>query len=136
MGLLSTLAAHDLGYLGTAELADRIENTLTSVEALERHEGHLLNWYDTESLAPLVPRYVSTVDSGNLAGVLMTLSAGLRELAAGPADDGRVAGGLADTAGVLDDALAALTRHAHARHPAAGGLPRRAGRARRCCAPR
>ena len=52
MGLLSTLAAHDLGYLGRAELADRIERTLTSVEALERHEGHLLNWYDTERPRP------------------------------------------------------------------------------------
>ena len=117
MGLLSTLAAHDLGYIGTADLADRVENTLTSVEALERHEGHLLNWYDTESLAPLVPRYVSTVDSGNLAGVLMTLSAGLRELAAGPADEGRIAGGLADSAGVLYDALTTLTRHAHGATP-------------------
>jgi cyclic beta-1,2-glucan synthetase len=53
MGLLSTLAAHDLGYLATDQLAERIDATLTSVEALERHEGHLLNWYDTESLAPL-----------------------------------------------------------------------------------
>ena len=117
MGLLSTLAAHDLGYIGTANLADRIENTLATVEALERHEGHLLNWYDTESLAPLVPRYVSTVDSGNLAGVLMTLSAGLRELAARPADDSRIAAGVADTAGVLDDALATLGRHAHGATP-------------------
>ena len=117
MGLLSTLAAHDLGYIGTAFFTDRIENTLEIVEALERYEGHLLNWYDTESLAPLVPRYVSTVDSGNLAGVLMTLSAGLRELAAGRGDDDRIGAGVADTAGVLDDALATLGRHAHGAAP-------------------
>ena len=44
--------------------------TLTTLEGLERHEGHFLNWYDTATLAPLHPRYVSTVDSGNLAGAL------------------------------------------------------------------
>ena len=68
MGLLSTLAAHDLGYLSTRALADRLDRTLTTLEGLERHEGHFLNWYDTATLAPLHPRYVSTVDSGNLAG--------------------------------------------------------------------
>jgi cyclic beta-1,2-glucan synthetase len=80
MGLLATLAAHDLGFIGTDELASKIDATLTTVEGLERFEGHLLNWYDTQSLAPLPPRYVSTVDSGNLAGALMTLAAGLRQL--------------------------------------------------------
>ena len=74
------------GKLGCLEkrrdLAARVEDTLTTVEALERHEGHLLNWYDTQTLAPLAPRYVSTVDSGNLAGAWMALSAGLREVAA------------------------------------------------------
>jgi cyclic beta-1,2-glucan synthetase len=79
MGLLSTLAAHDLGFIGTPELAARIDATLTTMEGLERLEGHLFNWYDTLSLAPLLPRYVSTVDSGNLAGALMVLSEGLRE---------------------------------------------------------
>ncbi len=114
MGLLSTLAAHDLGYLGTERLAERIEDTLTTVEALERHEGHLLNWYDTTSLAPLAPRYVSTVDSGNLAGALMTLAAGLRERADATADRDATCAGLADTAGVLGEALTALSQHAHA----------------------
>jgi cyclic beta-1,2-glucan synthetase len=79
MGLLATLAAHDLGFIDKGELATRIEATLTTMEGLERFEGHLLNWYDTESLAPLPPRYVSTVDSGNLAGALLTLAEGLRE---------------------------------------------------------
>jgi cyclic beta-1,2-glucan synthetase len=82
MGLLSTLAAHDLGFLGVEALLARLENTLTTVEALERHNGHLLNWYDTRSLAPLAPRYVSTVDSGNLACSLVTLAQGCRLLAA------------------------------------------------------
>jgi len=117
MGLLSTLAAYDLGYLGLSPLADRIESTLTTVESLERHAGHLLNWYDTESLAPLAPRYVSTVDSGNLAGALMALSAGLRELAGGAEDEERWCAGAVDTAGVLGEALAALTRRARAATP-------------------
>jgi cyclic beta-1,2-glucan synthetase len=117
MGLLSTLAAHDLGYLRTGELADRIEDTLTTVESLEHHEGHLLNWYDTINLAPLNPRYVSTVDSGNLAGALMALAAGLRQLAEGPEDVHRLRAGALDTAGVLADSLAALARGAHAATP-------------------
>ena len=78
MGLLATLAAHDLGFIDTDVLARKIDATLTTMEGLERHEGHLLNWYDTQSLAALLPRYVSTVDSGNLAGALMALAEGFR----------------------------------------------------------
>jgi cyclic beta-1,2-glucan synthetase len=84
MGLLATLAAHDLGFIRTDELALRIDATLTTMEGLERFEGHLLNWYDTLSLAPLSPSYVSTVDSGNLAGALMALAEGLRQLSRQP----------------------------------------------------
>ena len=117
LGLLSTLAAHDLGYLSTGELADRLDQTLTTVESLERHEGHLLNWYDTINLAPLAPRYVSTVDSGNLAGALMALATGLRQLAEEPEDVHRLRAGAIDTAGVLADSLAALARRTHAATP-------------------
>ena len=81
MGLLATLAAHDLGLVPREELVERIDATLTTLEALELHDGHLLNWYDTRSLAPLAPRYVSTVDSGNLAACLLALAGGLREVA-------------------------------------------------------
>jgi|CXWL01.1.fsa_nt_gi cyclic beta-1,2-glucan synthetase len=81
MGLLAQLAAHDLGFLSATELGLRLDRSLATVEGLERHEGHLLNWYDTETLAPLLPRYVSTVDSGNLAGALLALAQGCRELA-------------------------------------------------------
>ncbi len=81
MGLLAALAAHDLGFIPTGELLARVEAALATLGRLERFEGHLLNWYDTLTLAPLLPRYVSTVDSGNLAGALLTLAAGLRSLA-------------------------------------------------------
>jgi cyclic beta-1,2-glucan glucanotransferase len=103
MGLLSTLAAYDLGFLTIAALLDRLERTLTSTEGLERHAGHLLNWYDTRNLSPLTPRYVSTVDSGNLACALTALAQGCRLLAATHAleaarlqDVARRAGALAD----------------------------------------
>jgi cyclic beta-1,2-glucan synthetase len=80
MALLATLAAHDLGFIETDDFADRVDATLTTVEHLERFEGHLLNWYDTRTLAPLAPTYISTVDSGNLAGALLTLSVALQQL--------------------------------------------------------
>ena len=95
LGLLATLAAHDLEFIDTAELVLRIDRTLTTIERLDRFEGHLLNWYDTRTLAPLAPAYVSTVDSGNLAGALLTLSVGLRD----------VAPGLASRANALFDAM-------------------------------
>jgi cyclic beta-1,2-glucan synthetase len=74
--MLSTLSACDLGYLRPSRLAERIDRMLTTLEGIERFKGHFLNWYDTQSLAPLHPRYVSTVDSGNLAGCLMILAQG------------------------------------------------------------
>jgi len=84
MMLLSSLAAWDLGHLGARELASRLGNTLETLKRLERYRGHLLNWYDTRSLEPLAPRYVSTVDSGNLAASLMVLKEGCTEIAEGP----------------------------------------------------
>jgi cyclic beta-1,2-glucan synthetase len=80
MALLATVAAHDFGFIDADDMARRIDATLTTVESLERVEGHLLNWYDTRTLAPLPPSYISTVDSGNLAGALLTLSVALRQL--------------------------------------------------------
>ena len=101
MALLSTLAAHDLGYLTTKTLVRRIDATLTTLEGLERHEGHFLNWYDTAALAPLYPRYVSTVDSGNLAASLIALTQGLRALAENPQCRTELLNGLIDTADLL-----------------------------------
>ncbi|MEQ1838961.1 MAG: glucoamylase family protein, partial [Verrucomicrobiales bacterium] len=80
MGLLANLAANDFGYLSAGELLDRTDKALTSMEQMERYRGHLYNWYDTRTLKPLLPYYVSSVDSGNLAGALFTLRAGLLEL--------------------------------------------------------
>lgn len=104
MGLLSTLAAHDLGYLPTGTLLRRLDATVTTLEGLERHQGHFLNWYNTANLTALLPRYVSTVDSGNLAGALMTLAQGLAELELAPQTLAQRLGGLADTADLLASA--------------------------------
>jgi cyclic beta-1,2-glucan synthetase len=109
MGLLSTLAAHDLGFIRTSELVRRVDATLSTMEVLERCDGHLLNWYDTRTLAPLPPSYVSTVDSGNLAGALLALAEGLRQLAGEPQAAARRCAGLADTGAIARQHLAALT---------------------------
>jgi len=104
MAILSTLAAHDLGYLTTGMLLRRIDGTLTTLEGLERHEGHFLNWYDTATLAPLHPRYVSTVDSGNLLASLMTLEQGLVAIASNPQTRSQLLEGLIDTSDLLSRA--------------------------------
>ncbi|MDQ2919834.1 MAG: hypothetical protein M3R10_08170, partial [Verrucomicrobiota bacterium] len=97
MLLLSTLAARDFGFIGTLETIERIEMTFMTLERLARYRGHFLNWYDTRSLEPLEPQYVSTVDSGNLAGHLLTLAEGVREFAAEPIFGKHTLSGLSDT---------------------------------------
>ena len=107
MSLLADLAAYDFGYLSARECLQRIDNTLTSMEKLERYRGHLYNWYDTRTLQPLHPQYVSSVDSGNLAGSLLTLQAGLAELKRQPLLSPSALQGLQDTLQVLAEALPA-----------------------------
>ncbi len=97
MALLANLAAHDFGYLSTGELLRRTERTLRTMEKLERFRGHFYNWYDTRTLLPLNPQYVSSVDSGNLAASLLTLRAGLGELKSRPVLDPRAFDGIEDT---------------------------------------
>ena len=101
MSLLADLAARDFGYLTVAECLQRIDNTLASMEKLERYRGHFYNWYDTRTLQPLHPRYISSVDSGNLAGSLLTLQAGLAELKHQPVFAANALQGLQDTLTVL-----------------------------------
>ncbi|HPH46059.1 MAG TPA: glucoamylase family protein, partial [Chryseolinea sp.] len=80
LSLLSNLTARDFGYITTTQLIERTENTFATLEKLERHRGHFFNWYDTQTLQILRPRYISTVDSGNMAGHLLTLRQGLLAL--------------------------------------------------------
>ncbi len=101
--LLANLSACDFGYISAQQFVDRTANALQSMEMLERHRGHFYNWYDTESLNPLLPMYVSSVDSGNLAACLLTLRVGLLELCDEKLLGKRLFEGLADTAMVLLD---------------------------------
>ncbi|MCZ2157728.1 protein ndvB [Bartonella sp. 220] len=82
--LLSTIAARDFGWISFEETLTRVEYTLNSLAKMEKFRGHLYNWYATDTLTPLLPTYISTVDSGNLAGHLVTLSSALREWAEKP----------------------------------------------------
>src|SRR5436190_5687526 len=77
---MANLAAYDFGYVSTSTLMDRTSNTLDTLQKLERYSGHFYNWYDTQTLATLHPRYISTVDSGNLAGNMLTLQQGFLQI--------------------------------------------------------
>ena len=101
LALLANLAARDFGYLSAGGLIRRTQAAFATMLRLERHRGHFYNWYDTRTLQPLLPLYVSSVDSGNLAGHLLTLGAGLREQAEGKIFTPQVLAGLRDTMGVL-----------------------------------
>lgn len=109
LALLAHLAAHDFGYLGAGQLLIRLERMFETLCRLKRHRNHFYNWYDTQSLKPLPPRYISTVDSGNLAGHLLTLRSGLLALPDEAAANPRALDGLRDAAAVLDEALDRLT---------------------------
>ena len=106
LSLLANLAAHDFGYLPTGRLLERTAKALTSMASLERYRGHFYNWYDTKTLEPLLPMYVSTVDSGNLAAHLLTLRVGMLELPDAPIVSHRIFEGLLDTLGIITDSQA------------------------------
>ncbi len=84
--LLVVACARQFGWIGTQDLLERLEATLATLGTLQRHRGHFLNWYDTQSRAPLLPMYVSTVDSGNLSGHLLAVAQACLELAHAPYD--------------------------------------------------
>ena len=103
LALLANVAACDFGYLPVGQLVQRTQDALDVMRGLERHRGHFFNWYDTRTLKPLLPLYVSSVDSGNLAGHLLTLGQGLAELQAQPILTPQVFAGLADTVGIVHE---------------------------------
>lgn len=71
--LLAVAAAREFGWIGSFDAVERLEAAFASLDKLERYRGHFYNWYDTHDLRPLDPQYISTVDSGNLAGHLLAL---------------------------------------------------------------
>jgi len=103
LALLANLSAYDFGYITAGQLIERTANALHTMETLERYRGHFYNWYDTQSLQPLQPAYISTVDSGNLAGHLLTLRQGLLALLDDRIPGTRVFEGISDTIRVIED---------------------------------
>jgi cyclic beta-1,2-glucan synthetase len=103
--LLSTMAAHDFGWIGFLDTAERLEATLGTMAKLHRVRGHFCNWYDTRDLRPLEPVYVSTVDSGNLAGHLIALAQACRELVHRPLFGREILEGVRDALQLVLDSV-------------------------------
>jgi hypothetical protein len=136
LALLANLSACDFGYISAGRLIDRTAKAFHTMEALERHQGHFYNWYDTRSLEPLPPHYISTADSGNLASHLLTLRQGLLALPDQEILGARWLDGLRDTLGVLvdiagEEASARLTRLQGDLAPASGSRPAKLAATRR-----
>jgi cyclic beta-1,2-glucan synthetase len=112
LSLTASLAAYDFGYVSAGKVIECTTLTLASMDKLQRYRGHFYNWYDTRTLKPLRPMYVSTVDSGNLAGHLLTLAAGFDQMADDRIFRGEIFSGLGDT---LDVAAELEPRAADAR---------------------
>ncbi len=97
LSLLANLTACDFGYLTPFEVIDRTDKTFQTLEKLDRFQGHFYNWYDTQSLRTLNPKYISSVDSGNMAGHLLTLRQGLLAFRRQPMLPANIMDGLHDT---------------------------------------
>jgi cyclic beta-1,2-glucan synthetase len=104
--LLSVLSAYDFGYLSVSGVIDHLEPTFDTLLRMQRYRGHFFNWYDTKTLVPLSPAYISTVDSGNLAGYLLTLRSGLIELIEDrPIIDASALEGVEDALNLFDETV-------------------------------
>jgi cyclic beta-1,2-glucan synthetase len=103
--LLSTATARDFAWTGTTEAAERLDATLATMGRLARFRGHFFNWYDTGDLRPLDPPYVSTVDSGNLAGHLITLANACHEWTVRTPSPAQRLGGIADALDLAREAV-------------------------------
>ncbi len=103
--LLANVSAYDMGYIGYHELLDRLEKTLESLCKMSKFHGHLFNWYDTQTLEPLKPQYISTVDSGNFAGHLLAVKQATLELLRRPFIHPQAVYGLIDSFDVLREEL-------------------------------
>jgi cyclic beta-1,2-glucan synthetase len=106
--LLSVVAARDFGWLGILDTLDRLDATLATMRRLERYRGHFYNWYDTGGLRPLEPRYVSTVDSGNLAAHLLALGNACRRAVHSPLLERDRLDGLRDAVALAEESARLL----------------------------
>ncbi len=106
--LLATVSARDFGWIGTIDAVERLEATLATLQRMQRHRGHFYNWYDTRDLRPLEPRYVSTVDSGNLAAHLLALANSCQAWGTQSAPPVDATAGALDAMALATEALAAI----------------------------
>src|SRR6266542_3865517 len=120
--LLSTMTARDFGWLGTLDAVERLEATIGTMNALERFRGHFYNWYDTKDCRPLDPKYVSSVDSGNLAAHLIALAHACEEMIDGPLGERTALGGIEDTALLVHQSTVAPSGDARPRTVTRGRL--------------
>ncbi|MFT9016823.1 MAG: glucoamylase family protein [Acetobacter sp.] len=110
--LLCTVSARDFGWVGLADTIDRLEATFATLETMQRYRGHFYNWYATATLEPLEPVYVSSVDSGNLAGHLIALASACQQWCEERTETATWREGLVD---ILNIAITDLTFHNGAR---------------------
>jgi cyclic beta-1,2-glucan synthetase len=115
--LLSVVSARDFGWMGSTETVERLESTLTTMTSLARFKGHFFNWYDTSDLHPLEPKYVSTVDSGNLAGHLIAVANACRVWCDVLASTRPNLAGVLDALGLARDAASHLSTANQSQHP-------------------
>ncbi|MBA3729349.1 MAG: DUF3131 domain-containing protein, partial [Sphingomonas sp.] len=108
MYLLSVVSARDFGWIGTFDAVERMETTLSTLRQLDRYRGHFYNWYDTRDLRVLEPAYISSVDSGNLAGNLIVAAAACRGWSEAPANSDSCLAGFGDALGLAREAAEAL----------------------------
>jgi cyclic beta-1,2-glucan glucanotransferase len=106
--LLSAITAHDFGWIGAHEIVSRVEATLETMNRLELFRGHFYNWYETRDLRPLAPKYVSSVDSGNLAGHLIAFGNACREIIDRPIAGSSWRSGIEDAVALTRESLPAL----------------------------
>ena len=81
LSMLAVISANDLGYISLEKTLELLENIIYTIDNLQKWNGHLYNWYNTETKEPLIPRYISTVDSGNFVGYLYVTKIWLEEKA-------------------------------------------------------
>ncbi|HEX2188245.1 MAG TPA: glucoamylase family protein, partial [Longimicrobiaceae bacterium] len=127
MQLLAVGSAHDLGFITTADMARRLELAFRSLERMRRFRGHFFNWYDLHDLRVLEPAYVSTVDSGNLAGHLLAMRQACLEARGAPASDRRVRSALQTALGVAGERLRVLSASDLAGRPGVAQAVKAAG---------
>ncbi|NSW91494.1 MAG: glycosyl transferase [Firmicutes bacterium] len=106
--MASIISAKDLGYIGFLEMGMWLDKVVTTIEKMEKWEGHLYNWYNTNTLKVLRPAYVSTVDSGNFVGYLMVVRQAIEDILNSSPVDINMALGLKDILNIIKEEVKSI----------------------------